>query len=179
MRKPAANSRPWLPRRPQGFSRKENSMPEYHTHRWTRLSRAFRRQHPLCAECQRKGRIAEAEVTDHIIPPWVEGVDFWDASNWQPLCRRCNLAKGARDRIKWPLDTRKGEGVQISRRQSRKTTLTPQFAHVQNFQKLGDTFRSLHLHLCRSCRKSLRARKMALAENRARKVINRARINIL
>ncbi len=85
-------------------------MPEYHTHRWTRLSRAFRRQHPLCAECQRKGRIAEAEVTDHIIPPWVEGVDFWDASNWQPLCRRCNLAKGARDRIKWPLDTRKGEG---------------------------------------------------------------------
>ena len=110
MRKPAANSRPWLPRRPQGFSRKEDSMPEYHTHRWTRLSRAFRRQHPLCAECQRKGRIAEAEVTDHIIPPWVEGVDFWDASNWQPLCRRCNLAKGARDRIKWPLDTRKGEG---------------------------------------------------------------------
>ena len=99
MRKPAANSRPWLPRRPQGFSRKEDSMPEYHTHRWTRLSRAFRRQHPLCAECQRKGRIAEAEVTDHIIPPWVEGVDFW-----------CNLAKGARDRIKWPLDTRKGEG---------------------------------------------------------------------
>ena len=87
-------------------------MPEYHTHRWTRLSRAFRRQHPLCAECQRKGRIAEAEVTDHIIPPWVEGVDFWDASNWQPLCRRCNLAKGARDRIKWPLDTRKGEGGQ-------------------------------------------------------------------
>ena len=110
MRKPATNSRPWLPRRPQGFSRKEDSMPEYHTHRWTRLSRAFRRQHPLCAECQRKGRIAEAEVTDHIIPPWVEGVDFWDASNWQPLCRRCNLAKGARDRIKWPLDTRKGEG---------------------------------------------------------------------
>lgn len=110
MRKPAANSRPWLPRRPQGFSRKEDSMPEYHTHRWTRLSRAFRTQHPLCAECQRKGRIAEAEVTDHIIPPWVEGVDFWDASNWQPLCRRCNLAKGARDRIKWPLDTRKGEG---------------------------------------------------------------------
>ena len=110
MRKPAANSRPWLPRRPQGFSRKEDSLPEYHTHRWTRLSRAFRRQHPLCAECQRKGRIAEAEVTDHIIPPWVEGVDFWDASNWQPLCRRCNLAKGARDRIKWPLDTRKGEG---------------------------------------------------------------------
>src|SRR5574344_375968 len=110
MRKPAANSRPWLPRRPQGFSRKEDSMPEYHTHRWTRLSRAFRRQHPLCAECQRKGRIAEAEVTDHIIPPWVEGVDFWDASNWQPLCRRCNLAKGARDRVKWPLDMRKGEG---------------------------------------------------------------------
>ena len=112
MRKPAANSRPWLPRRPQGFSRKEDSLPEYHTHRWTKLSRAFRRQHPLCAECQRKGRIAEAEVTDHIIPPWVEGVDFWDASNWQPLCRRCNLAKGARDRIKWPLDTRKGEGGQ-------------------------------------------------------------------
>ena len=127
MRKPAANSRPWLPRRPQGFSRKEDSMPEYHTHRWTRLSRAFRRQHPLCAECQRKGRIAEAEVTDHIIPPWVEGVDFWDASNWQPLCRRCNLAKGARDRIKWPLDTRKGEGGSNLSAQAARPTLLEDF----------------------------------------------------
>ena len=140
MRKPAANSRPWLPRRPQGFSRKEDSMPEYHTHRWTRLSRAFRRQHPLCAECQRKGRITEAEVTDHIIPPWVEGVDFWDASNWQPLCRRCNLAKGARDRIKWPLDTRKGEGgSNLSATIAQDRTSTSIRAHAK-FSKNGGDF---------------------------------------
>ena len=110
MRRPKTNDRPWLPRRPEGFSRKEDSMPEYHSHRWTRMSRAFRRDHPLCAECQRNGRIAEAQVTDHIIPPWVAGVDFWDENNWQPLCRRCNLAKGARDRVRWPQETRKGEG---------------------------------------------------------------------
>ena len=31
--------------------RRERSADPYHTARWTRLSRAFRAEHPLCAEC--------------------------------------------------------------------------------------------------------------------------------
>ena len=146
MRKPAANSRPWLPRRPQGFSRKEDSMPEYHTHRWTRLSRAFRRQHPLCAECQRKGRIAEAEVTDHIIPPWVEGTQ----ATGSRYAGGVTLLRERETGLSGLLTRERGRGVQISRRQSRKTALPPPKTHVQNLQKLGDTFWSLRLLLCRT-----------------------------
>ena len=32
---------------------RERSADPYHTARWTRLSRAFRADHPLCAECNR------------------------------------------------------------------------------------------------------------------------------
>lgn len=69
----------------------------YHTSRWTRLSRAFRAEHPLCAECLRKGIIKEAEVVDHIIP-WPVCKDFYDRSNLQSLCAECNRLKGIRDR---------------------------------------------------------------------------------
>jgi 5-methylcytosine-specific restriction protein A len=76
---------------------RERSMDEYHTSRWTRAARAFKASHPLCEECKRKGIIQAAEVVDHIIPaPLCE--DFYDESNWQSLCRRCNAEKGNRDK---------------------------------------------------------------------------------
>ena len=40
---------------------RERSADPYHTARWTRLSRAFRAGHPLCAECGRKGIIKVAD----------------------------------------------------------------------------------------------------------------------
>lgn len=69
----------------------------YHTNRWTRLSRAFREEHPLCAECLRNGIVKAAEVVDHIVP-WPICGDFYDRSNLQSLCADCNRAKGNRDR---------------------------------------------------------------------------------
>ena len=38
-----------------GTYQRERSADPYHTYRWTRLSKAFRAEHPLCAECQRQG----------------------------------------------------------------------------------------------------------------------------
>lgn len=75
------------------------SRPEYHTARWARMSRRFREQpqHIWCARCLKRGIHKLAEVTDHIIPAEICG-DFWDESNWQPLCRKCNDAKAAEDR---------------------------------------------------------------------------------
>ena len=78
-----------------GYAR-ERSADLYHTYRWTKESRAFKESHPLCAECRRHGRISPAEVTDHIIPYPI--CDYWDQSNWQPLCRKCNDEKGQRDK---------------------------------------------------------------------------------
>jgi len=69
----------------------------YHSPRWTKLSKRFRQAHPLCAMCQKEGRVAAAECVDHIIP-WPICKDFYDESNLQSLCRRCNMLKGERDR---------------------------------------------------------------------------------
>ena len=80
-----------------GTYQRERSADPYHTYRWTRLSRAFRAEHPLCAECQRQGIVKAADVVDHIVP-WPVCQDFYDRSNLQSLCEDCNRAKGNRDK---------------------------------------------------------------------------------
>lgn len=68
----------------------------YHSTRWTKLSKKWREQHPLCEECKRHGIIAPAECVDHIVPfPICQ--DFFDESNLQSLCAHCNMEKGNRD----------------------------------------------------------------------------------
>ena len=69
----------------------------YHTARWTRLSRAWRMEHPLCEECRKRGVIKSAQVVDHIVP-WPVCEDFFDRANLQSLCSDCNIAKGNRDK---------------------------------------------------------------------------------
>lgn len=54
---------------------------------WDRASRAFRRDHPLCLGCSALGRVAVAELTDHVVPHRGDMVLFWDRSRWQPSCR--------------------------------------------------------------------------------------------
>ena len=68
----------------------------YNTHRWKKERKAFLQSHPLCEECNRKGRLRAANIVDHIIPPPI--VDFWNKTNWQALCQKCNIAKGGQDR---------------------------------------------------------------------------------
>ncbi len=81
-----------------GGYHRERSDDLYHTYRWTRLSRAFRQSHPLCAECARNGRLRAAEVVDHITP-FPVCRDFFDEGNLQSLCSDCNIAKGNRDKV--------------------------------------------------------------------------------
>lgn len=76
---------------------RRRSVDEYHSWRWTQASRRFRQEHPLCEECLKKGLFVPAEVVDHIIPVPL-CADFWDESNWQSLCQKCNITKGNRDK---------------------------------------------------------------------------------
>lgn len=78
---------------------RERSSDLYHTARWTKLSKAFRASHPLCAACAAKGVIKPAQVADHIVPYPVCGYDgFFSESNLQALCEDCNHEKGQRDK---------------------------------------------------------------------------------
>ena len=61
--------------------------------RWRRARARFLKAHPLCAECQRQGRLTPAIVVDHILPHRGDERLFWDESNWQPLCKRCHDQK--------------------------------------------------------------------------------------
>lgn len=73
--------------------------PRYNCARWHKESAAYRTAHPLCAECARQGKITPTEVVDHIKPaPLCSDAEFWDKKNWQPLCQKCNHAKGQRDK---------------------------------------------------------------------------------
>ena len=92
---------PWdtSPKRGPGYDRVRSADP-YHTSRWTKLSRAFRAEHPLCACCNGKGIIKAATCVDHIIPWPICGDRFFDRSNLQSLCDECNHLKGQQDKKK-------------------------------------------------------------------------------
>ena len=78
---------------------RQRSADLYHTYYWTRLSKAFRAEHPLCAQCLKEGRFVPAKVVDHIIPYPICGDNgFYDRDNLQALCEQCNIAKGNKDK---------------------------------------------------------------------------------
>jgi len=98
MDKPASKQRPWstLKEDTSHIANRKRD-PFYHSSRWTRASRMFRTDNPLCAQCERDGLIVPSEVTDHVIPKDV-CPDPWDQNNWEPLCKKCHARKGSKDR---------------------------------------------------------------------------------
>ncbi len=64
-----------------------------HSPRWRKASRIFLDEHPLCAECKRKGKVTAAYLVDHIIPHGGNYDLFWDESNWQSMCNPCHEEK--------------------------------------------------------------------------------------
>ena len=56
-----------------------------------RRRETFFRAHPLCAACERNGRVAAAAILDHVIALAEGGSD--EPSNWQGLCQACSDAK--------------------------------------------------------------------------------------
>ena len=62
-------------------------------YRWRKASKAYLLEHPLCAECYKKGILTAATVVDHIVPHRGDKQLFWDRENWQPLCKKCHDEK--------------------------------------------------------------------------------------
>jgi hypothetical protein len=55
------------------------------------------KQNPLCAECHWYGRVVAATMVDHKRPHRGNEEVFWDARNWQSLCRQCHSKKTIRE----------------------------------------------------------------------------------
>lgn len=64
-----------------------------YTYKWQKARERFLAKHPLCAHCQREGKVAAATDVDHVIPHRGDQALFWDESNWQSLCHPCHSAK--------------------------------------------------------------------------------------
>jgi 5-methylcytosine-specific restriction protein A len=65
--------------------------------RWQKARAVFLSHNPLCAECERQGVLMPATVVDHIKPHRGDQEQFWDASNWGPLCKRCHDIKTVKE----------------------------------------------------------------------------------
>ncbi|VVM59464.1 HNH endonuclease [Pseudomonas fluorescens] len=59
-------------------------------YKWQKARERYLRDHPLCVYCARQGLTAAASVVDHKAPHRGDQDLFWDASNWQPLCKPCH-----------------------------------------------------------------------------------------
>ena len=65
---------------------------------WAAYREAFMAQNPLCAECERNGRVSASAELDHITPRSVRPDLFWSRSNHQALCLQCHREKTAREK---------------------------------------------------------------------------------
>ena len=80
-------------------------------HRWRKASKAYLAEegNQLCrVYCPGEGRVTEATCVDHVVPHRGDARLFWDRSNWQPSCKRCNDRKAAQEEGRW------GRGDQIT-----------------------------------------------------------------
>ena len=59
-------------------------------YKWQQARVGWLRKHPLCVECNRRGRVEAAIIVDHIKPHRGDMVLFWDKTNWQSLCKSCH-----------------------------------------------------------------------------------------
>ncbi len=82
-RLPAINTNSWR-------ATKTTSAQRGYGYKWQKAREAWLNDHPLCAYCDRLGRVTAGCVVDHIVAHRGDMVLFWDRSNWQTLCKPCH-----------------------------------------------------------------------------------------
>ncbi len=71
-------------------NQRQTSAQRGYGYRWQKAREGFLRNHPLCADCARRGITQAADVVDHITPHRGDMNMFWDRDNWQALCANCH-----------------------------------------------------------------------------------------
>ena len=62
----------------------------HYDRRWQKLREWFLRRHPLCAECERAGRLTPAEHVHHIVQLAQDASKRLDMGNLRALCSPCH-----------------------------------------------------------------------------------------
>jgi len=79
----------------QSQSRRDNAHLHLYSTEWKKIRARKLREDPLCAECEKQGRLVLATVCDHIVPHKGDLTLFYDYDNLQGLCTRCHAVKTA------------------------------------------------------------------------------------
>ena len=66
---------------------------------WKRIRDRYIKEHPLCEECRRQGRLTPAEEVHHVLPLSHGGTNSMD--NLMSLCTSCHSRITARDGGRW------------------------------------------------------------------------------
>lgn len=98
---PKGKKRSWIPKRKSHEHQVDNSA-FYHSKQWRALRNWFIKQNPLCAQCEREGKINGGQCVDHIKPIRLSGKKMWTCpSNLQTLCNPCHAKKSAQESIEY------------------------------------------------------------------------------
>lgn len=81
----AQHTRPRAPKQADDF---------YVSARWRRFRNWYLRQHPMCEQCEREGRLVPADMVDHVQELRDGGAPLTE-DNVQALCRKCHAVKTA------------------------------------------------------------------------------------
>ena len=87
---------------------KQGSTARGYGYKWQQARIGYLAKHPLCAMCERDGLVTAATVVDHITPHHGDMTLFWDANNWQPLCKPHHDGEKQREELgsRWLAPTR-------------------------------------------------------------------------
>lgn len=66
-------------------------------YKWQKISKQWRKDHPLCVMCEKQGIITPAECVDHIVPHRGDPNLLYDLSNLQSLCWKCHSRKTVKE----------------------------------------------------------------------------------
>lgn len=97
---------PWAPKQHRPYparprderlwaSRRAEYRKWYQCARWRRLRQLVLNEQPLCAECQKQGRLTPATAVDHIEPHLGDIEKFYSRENLRALCGPCHSRKTA------------------------------------------------------------------------------------
>jgi 5-methylcytosine-specific restriction enzyme A len=90
--------RPWEPPRSEG--KQTGRLVEtdfYNSMAWRKLRDWYKKGHPLCEQCEKKGIIRQMKIVDHIKAIRQDGEPL-DPNNLQSLCEPCHNSKSGRER---------------------------------------------------------------------------------
>ena len=76
----------YCPEHRRQYNRRDNAA--HYDSRWRKISKLYLAKNPLCAECQKAGRLTPATETHHIIPVDAGGSDRDE--NLMGLCKSCH-----------------------------------------------------------------------------------------